>query len=120
MPAASQRRRRFSLDQKVKILEEATMPGMTVSYVARLHDISPSLIFHWRRRLGNGAKHEERADDGEGLGGAHTRALVARVRDLERILGKMTLETEMLRERLRTAAATVQSPSPPGTDNTES
>ncbi len=32
-------------------------PGMTVSPVARLHGVSPSLLFQWRRRMAEGG-HE--------------------------------------------------------------
>jgi hypothetical protein len=32
-----ERRRRYSADEKVRLVEETTRPGMTVSAVARLH-----------------------------------------------------------------------------------
>jgi transposase len=34
-----QRRRRYSLDQKLAVLAEASQPGMSISYVARRHGI---------------------------------------------------------------------------------
>jgi Transposase len=43
--AGIQRRRRYSVDQKLAVLEEAGQPGMTISYIARRHGISPSLVF---------------------------------------------------------------------------
>jgi hypothetical protein len=32
-----QRRRRYSVDQKLAVLAEAAQPGMTISYIARRH-----------------------------------------------------------------------------------
>lgn len=40
-----ERRRRYSAEQKLELVEEAMQPGMTVSAVARLHGVSPSLLF---------------------------------------------------------------------------
>ena len=37
--AGIQRRRRYSLDQKLAVLAEAAQPGMSVSYSARRHGI---------------------------------------------------------------------------------
>jgi transposase len=87
------------VDQKLAVLAEAAVPGMTISYVARRHGISPSLIFGWRRRMAEGGKEAVRADD-EVVAGAEVRALEKRIRELERVLGKKTLENEILREAL--------------------
>jgi len=97
-----QRRRRYSLDQKLAVLAEAAQPGMSISYVARRHGISPSLLFLWRRRMTEGGKEAVRVDD-EVVGSAEVRALEKRIRDLERVLGKKTLENEILREALKIA-----------------
>ena len=100
--ASIQRRRRYSLDQKLAVLAEATQPGMSISYVARRHGISPSLLFGWRRRMTEGGKEAVRSDD-EVVGGAQVRALEKRIRELERVLRKKTLENEILREALKVA-----------------
>ena len=97
-----QRRRRYSLDQKLAVLAEAAQPGMSISYVARRHGISPSLLFLWRRRMTEGGKEAVRVDDAV-VGSAEVRALEKRVRELERVLGKKTLENEILREALKVA-----------------
>ena len=91
-----QRRRRWSVDQKLAILAEAGQPGMSISYVARRHGISPSLLFGWRRRMTEGGKEAIRADD-EVVAKAEVRELQKRIRELERVLGKKTLENEILR-----------------------
>jgi transposase len=97
-----QRRRRYSLDQKLAVLAEAAQPGMSISYVARRHGISPSMLFGWRRRMSEGGKEAVRVDD-EVVGSAEVRALEKRIRELERVLGKKTLENEILREALKVA-----------------
>ncbi|SEF85752.1 transposase, partial [Nitrosospira multiformis ATCC 25196] len=38
-----ERRRRWSLGEKLKAVEESRLPGMSVSYVARKYGIAPSL-----------------------------------------------------------------------------
>ncbi|SCZ14646.1 transposase [Microvirga guangxiensis] len=43
-------RRRWSADEKARILVEAMAPGAVVSDVARRHGISPQHLFTWRRQ----------------------------------------------------------------------
>ncbi len=43
-------RRRWSADEKARILEEALSPGAIVSEVARRHGMSPQHLFTWRRQ----------------------------------------------------------------------
>jgi transposase len=44
------RRRRFSADDKARIVEETLAPGAVVSEVARRHGLSPQQLFGWRRQ----------------------------------------------------------------------
>jgi transposase len=44
-------RRRWSSDDKARIVEETLAPGATVSDVARCHDIRPQQLFGWRREM---------------------------------------------------------------------
>jgi transposase len=97
-----QRRRRYTAEQKMAFVQEASQPGMTISYVARRHGIAPSLIFGWRRRMSEGGKEAIRADD-EVVSKAQIRALEQQVRELQRVLGKKTLENEILREAVKVA-----------------
>ena len=46
-----ERRRRWSDDERLRILTEAFSPGACVSEVARRHDVSTALIYGWRRKL---------------------------------------------------------------------
>jgi transposase len=93
------RRRRFTTEQKLAIVAESMQPGMSISYVARQHGLSPSMVFRWRRLMSEGGREAVRADD-EVVPAAEARRLEERVRDLERLLGKKTLEIEILREAI--------------------
>jgi transposase len=42
-------RRRWSLDDKARIVEETLAPGAVVSEVARRHGLTPQQVFSWRR-----------------------------------------------------------------------
>ena len=58
-----QRRRRWSLDEKIRAVDESTVPGMTVSFLARKYGISPSQLFRWGKLTAKGGKLEVSADD---------------------------------------------------------
>jgi transposase-like protein len=51
----AERRRIWSVEQKREIVAESLAGGMSVSAVARKHDIYPGLLFTWRRQLLTGA-----------------------------------------------------------------
>jgi transposase len=103
-----ERRRRYSAAHKLQLVEETMQPGMTVSAVARRHGVSPSLLFKWRQLMSEGGRTAVRADE-DVVGSRRVRELEARVRDLERLLGRKTLEVEVLKEAL--AAARGKKPS---------
>lgn len=44
-----ERRRRYTTEQKLAVVAEATAPGASISEVARRHDLLPSQVFKWRR-----------------------------------------------------------------------
>jgi transposase len=45
----TERRRRWSLQDKLQIVEETLQPGVKVSEVARRHGLAASVVFTWRR-----------------------------------------------------------------------
>jgi transposase len=44
-----ERRRRFSVEQKLAVLAEAMAPGANISAVARRHGLLPAQVYKWRR-----------------------------------------------------------------------
>lgn len=93
------RRRRWSTEQKLRIIEESYEPGMSVSEVARRHGVAANLLFRWRKLLAEGGAAAVGSDE-EVVGASEVRKLEARIRELERQLGRKTLEVEILKEAL--------------------
>jgi transposase len=57
------RRRRFTTEQKLFVVNETLQPGISISYVASRHGLSPSLVFRWRRLMSEGGKEAVRVDE---------------------------------------------------------
>ena len=55
----AERRRRWSYDDKVRLIEETLQAGETVCGVARRHGMAPSLLFTWRRQARQGRLGDE-------------------------------------------------------------
>jgi len=97
-----QRRRRWTVAEKLQMVEESELPGMSVSYVARKYGVSPSQLFTWRRLAREGKLSAIRAGE-EVVAASEVRQLKARIRELERLLGRKTLENEILKEAVKLA-----------------
>jgi transposase len=59
-----ERRRRWSDEQKLQILEEVASSGVSVSAIARRHDVVPQQIYTWRRQLLGKARTEAGEQEG--------------------------------------------------------
>src|SRR6516225_1967180 len=44
------RRRLLTLEQKLRVVAEASVPGTSVAEVARRHGLNANLVFGWRRQ----------------------------------------------------------------------
>ena len=97
-----QRRRRWAPEEKRAILEEAEQPGNSLSAVARKYGVNPNQLFHWRKLMREGALVAVEADD-RVVPASEVKQLKAQVRELERLLGKKTMEAEILRDAIRIA-----------------
>ena len=98
-----QRRRRWTASEKVRMVEETFDPGMTVSLVARRHGVAANQLFTWRRLVAQGGLTAAGSGE-EVVPASDYRALQHQVRELHRLLGKKTLEAEILKEALEQAA----------------
>ncbi len=102
------RRRRYgSTHEKLRIIEESLEPGETVSSVARRNGVAPNLLYRWRRLMNEGGVAAVGSDEPV-VGSSEVKKLEDRVRELERLLGKKTMENEILREALTKAQAKKQ------------
>ncbi|WP_187970100.1 transposase [Aquibium microcysteis] len=54
-------RRRWSPDDRARILEETLAPGAVVSAVARRYDLTPQQLFTWRREARKRAEADAKA-----------------------------------------------------------
>lgn len=93
------RRRRSSADEKRRMLDETQSAGASVSSVARRYGVSPSLLFRWRRLMDEGGLQGLGADEAV-VPESEMKALKLQLRELQRLLGKKTMEAEILKETL--------------------
>lgn len=95
-----ERRRRWSIEEKHRIVQETYLPGMSLSLVARKYGINPSQLFTWRRQMEEGGLEGIRSEEGVAPK-SQVKELEKRIRDLERMLGRKTLENEILKEAIK-------------------
>jgi transposase len=57
-------RRRRSLEEKLKIVQQSMEPGASVARIAQQHGINANLIFNWRRQHLRGGLGATRAKSG--------------------------------------------------------
>ena len=93
------RKRRYSAEEKRRMLDEAQAPGSSVSAVARRYRVSPSLIFRWRRLNEQGGLQGLSSEEAV-VPESEVKQLKAQLRELQRLLGKKTMEAEILKEAL--------------------
>ena len=98
-----ERRRHRTPAEKLAIVAETQEPGVTVSLVARRHGIAPNQLFAWRRLAAQGALTATQSD-GPVVPASEYRSLQSQVRELQRLLGKKTMEAEILKEALEVSA----------------
>ena len=96
----AQRARRRSPEEKRAIVQETYQPGMSVSIIARKYGILPNQLFYWRRCMENGALTGIKANE-EVVPISEYKAMQKRVRELERALGRASLDVEILKEAVR-------------------
>jgi transposase len=99
---STQRRRRWTAEGKRAMVEEAEQPGMSVSAVTRKYGVHPNQLFTWRRLMHQGALSAVGAEESV-VPISEVKALKTRIRELERLLGKKTMEVEILKDALEIA-----------------
>ena len=93
------RRRRWSAAEKLRIVEETLDERESISVVARRNGVAPNLLYRWRRLMLEGGSVAVTGDD-EVTSNRAVRQMEDRIRELERQLGRKTLEVEILKEAL--------------------
>ena len=93
------RRRRWTTEQKLTIIEESFEPGKIVSSAAHRHGVAPNLLYRWRRLLSKGDAAAVDSDEPV-VGNSEVKKLEDWVRELERMLSRKTMEVKIFREAL--------------------
>ena len=113
-----EQRRRRSVEEKLAIVRETFEPGATVSGVARRHQVNANQVFAWRKLYQDGSLSA--VSVGEHVVPASDLAeAMKQIRELQRLLGKKTMEVEILREAVeygRAKKLIARSPLLPGDD----
>jgi transposase len=74
------RRRRWTTEEKLRIVEETLRSGESISILARRHGVAPNLLYRWRRLMTEGGAVAVQADDAV-TGNAELRRLEERMRE---------------------------------------
>ena len=57
------RRRRWTTEEKLRIVDETLRSGESISILARRHGVAPNLLYRWRRLMTEGGAVAVQADD---------------------------------------------------------
>ncbi|NMX51502.1 IS3 family transposase [Pseudomonas veronii] len=97
-----ERRRRWSPEQKLAMVRESLEPGQSVSVVARRNGINANQLFLWRKLYQDGSLSA--VSTGEAVVPASELSdALKQIRELQRMLGKKTMEAEILKEAVEIA-----------------
>ncbi|WP_406643503.1 IS3 family transposase [Pseudomonas californiensis] len=97
-----ERRRRWSPEQKLVMVRESLEPGQSVSVVARRNGINANQLFLWRKLYQDGSLSAVSAGEAVVPASELSDAL-KQIRELQRMLGKKTMEAEILKEAVEIA-----------------
>jgi transposase len=113
-----EQRRRRSVEEKLAIVRETFEPGASVSGVARRHQVNANQVFAWRKLYQDGSLSAVSAGE-QVVPASDLVEAMKQIRELQRLLGKKTMEVEILREAVeygRAKKLIARSPLLPGDD----
>jgi len=91
---AMRNQRSFGLEFKRQIVQELLSGESGPAQLCRRHNLSSSLLYHWKRQYSRGKFDNEPTEEG---------ALKDRIEKLERLVGRLTLENEFLKKGLQSS-----------------
>ncbi|EIV7749281.1 IS3 family transposase [Escherichia coli] len=92
-----EKRRRRTTQEKIAIVQQSFEPGMTASLVARQHGVAASQLFLWRKQYQEGSLTAVAAGE-QVVPASELAAAMKQIKELQRLLGKKTMENELLKE----------------------
>ncbi|WP_407217030.1 IS3 family transposase [Escherichia coli] len=93
-----EKRRRRTTQEKIAIVQQSFEPGMTVSLVARQHGVAASQLFLWRKQYREEGSLTAVAAGEQVVPASELAAAMKQIKELQRLLGKKTMENELLKE----------------------
>ena len=91
-------RRSFPIELKRQIVEELLSGMSTPAQLIRRHEVSSGLLYHWKEQYARGRFDNTPSKEA---------ALEDRVRQLEQLIGKLTLENEFLKKAVQRGLLTL-------------
>ena len=91
--------RTFSLEFKRQVVEELLSGESRQAQLCRRHNISSSVLYHWKKQYSRGKFNNEPTEEA---------ALKDRIEKLERLVGRLTLENEFLKRGLQNSLSQYQ------------
>jgi transposase len=88
--------RRFTVEFKRQVVEELLSGVSSPAQIIRCHDISSGLLYHWKAQYTKG--RFDNPPNGEA-------AQEERIRQLEQLVGRLTLENEFLKKAVQRSLA---------------
>jgi transposase len=84
--------RRFSPEFKRSVIEELLSQSSSSAQLCRRYNISSGLLYHWKRQYSRGKFGNEPTQEA---------VFTDRIDKLERLVGQLTLENDLLKKALR-------------------
>jgi transposase-like protein len=95
-------RKRYTAEEKVKILREVLEDGKQVSQVAEQYGLHPNNIFNWRKQLFEGGVQTfliRRTDISDKAEGRKTAALEEKIRQKDEVIAELAEELLALKKK---------------------
>ena len=85
-------RRKFSVEFKRQMVEELLSGISSPAQITRKYEISSGLMYYWKKRYDQGKLGNE---------SHHPEAIKERIKELERMVGRLTMDNEFLKKTLQ-------------------
>ncbi|MCK4321897.1 transposase [candidate division WOR-3 bacterium] len=85
---------KWSSEEKVRIVLTGIRGDKSIAQICRDHEISETTYYKWMDKFIEGAKEAFRGR----INGSREKALKAKISELQRIIGKITVENEILKK----------------------
>lgn len=85
-------KRNFTKEFKRSVVEEFLAGQTGPAQLCRKYEISPGLLYHWKRQYGRGKYDNEPTSEG---------IMEDRIKELDRMVGRLTMENELLKKAIQ-------------------